>query len=133
MDIIEYIHTIYEPLKQAIQVHNNGRIQVEAIQIVINMTGNFHTHTHTCRNSQLVSLKENPPNTLTYKSLSHQAQTIAMTLYIHAQEWLTLMSEISINNLTQRHTQRKTQTIPRDKYNLITHVPRHRPLRGRCN
>jgi hypothetical protein len=34
-DIIEHIHIIYEPLKQAIHLHNNGRIQVEVIPIVI--------------------------------------------------------------------------------------------------
>ena len=111
MDIIEHIHAIYEPLKQAIQLHNNGRIQVEVIPIVISKTGNFHTRTLT-EIAQLVSLKENPPNTLTYKYLPHQAKTIAMMLHIHAQEWLTLMSKISRNNLTQRHTQKSN---PRDK------------------
>ena len=38
LEIMEHIHTIYEPLKQAIQLHNNGRIQVEVIPIVISRT-----------------------------------------------------------------------------------------------
>ncbi len=38
LETIEHIHTIYEPLKQAIQLHNNGRIQVEVIPIVIKRT-----------------------------------------------------------------------------------------------
>ena len=37
-DITDHIHTIYSPLKQAIQLHNNGRIQVEVIPIVISRT-----------------------------------------------------------------------------------------------
>ena len=113
LETIEHIHSIYEPLKQAIQLHNNGRIQVEVIPIVISRTGNFHTRT-LAEIAQLVSLKENPPDTLTYKSLPHQAQTIAMTLHIHAQEWLTLMSKISRNNLIHHHTQRKTPTAQHD-------------------
>ena len=83
------------------------------IPIVISRTGNFHTRT-LAEIAQLVSLKENPQDTLTYKSLPHQAQTIAMTLHIHAQEWLTLMSKISRNNLTQHHTQKKTPTAKHD-------------------
>jgi hypothetical protein len=38
LETIEPIHTIYEPLKQAIQLHSNGRIQVEVIPIVISRT-----------------------------------------------------------------------------------------------
>jgi hypothetical protein len=33
LDIIDRIHKIYAPLKQAIQLHNNGRMQVEVIPI----------------------------------------------------------------------------------------------------
>jgi hypothetical protein len=85
MVIIDNIHTIYEPLKQAIIQHNKGRLQVEIIPKVISMTGNFHTHIM-AEIAQLVSLKENPPYKLIYKSLSPQAQTIAMALHTHAQE-----------------------------------------------
>ncbi len=113
LETIERIHTIYEPLKHDIQLHNNGRIQVEVIPIVISRTGNFHTYT-LAEIAQLVSLKENPLDTLTYKALPLQARTIAMKLHIHAQEWLTLMSKISRNNITQRHTRKKTPTTPRD-------------------
>ena len=86
LETIEHIHTIYEPLKHAIQLHNNGRIQVEVIPIVISKTKNFHTRT-LAKIAKLVSLKENPPDTLTYKSLIHQAQKIVMMLHIHAQEY----------------------------------------------
>ena len=110
---IEHIHTINEPLKQAIQLHNNGRIQVEVIPIVISRTRNFHTRT-LAEIAQLVSLKQNQPDALTYKHIPHQAQTIAMTLHKHPQEWLTLMSKISRNILTQRHAQKKTPTIRHD-------------------
>jgi hypothetical protein len=113
-DIIDHIHTIYTPLKQAIQLHNNGRIQVEGIPKVKSKTGNFHTRT-LAEIAQLVSFKANPPGTLKYKSLPPQAQTIAMTLNTHAHEWLTLMSEISRCNLTQRHTQKKIPHTTHDK------------------
>ena len=108
------MHTIYTPLKHAIQIHNNGRIQVEVMPIVISRIGNFHTRT-LAEIAQLVSFKENPPDILTYKSLPHQAHTIAMSLHTHAQEWLTLMSKISRSNLTQRNTQLKTPLITHDK------------------
>jgi hypothetical protein len=38
LETIEHIHIIYEPLKHAIQFHNNGQIQVEVIHIVISKT-----------------------------------------------------------------------------------------------
>ena len=113
-DIIGHIHTIYTPLKQAIQLHNNGRIQVEVIPIVISRIGNFHTRT-LAEIVQLVSFKENPPDTLTYKSLPPQAQTIAMTLHTHAQEWLIFMSKISRSSLAQHHTQKNTPYTTHDK------------------
>ncbi len=107
-DIIDHIHTIYTPLKQPIQLHNNGRIQVKVIPIVISRAGNFHTRTLP-EIAQLVSFKENPLDTVTYKSLPPHVQTTAMTLHTHAQEWLTLMSKISRSNIAQRHTQKKKQ------------------------
>ncbi len=45
LETIEHTHAIYEPLKQAIQLHNNGRIQIEVIPIVISRTRSFHTCT----------------------------------------------------------------------------------------
>jgi hypothetical protein len=47
-------------------------MQVEVILIVISRAGNFHTRT-LAEIAQLVSLKENPPDTLTNKSLPHEA------------------------------------------------------------
>jgi hypothetical protein len=113
-DIIDNIYAIYAPLKQAILQYNNGLLQVEVITIVIHRTCNFHTRTMV-EIAQLVSFKENPPNTLTYKSLPPQAQTFATSLHIHAQEWLTLMSKISRSSLTHRHTQKKTPHTTHDK------------------
>ena len=81
-DIIDRIHTIYAPLKQAIQLRNNGRLQVEVIPMVIGKTSNFYTRT-LAEIAQLVSFKENPPKSLTYKLISSQAQTIAISLHIH--------------------------------------------------
>ena len=71
-DTITNIHSIYEPLKQAIMRHNRKKTQVQIIHIVISRTGNFHTRT-LAEIAQLVSFKENPLDTLTFKSLPAQA------------------------------------------------------------
>jgi hypothetical protein len=82
--------------------HNmKKRLQVQIIPIVISRTGIFHTRT-LAEIAQLVSFKENPPDNITYKSLPTQAQTIAMAIHVHAQEWLTLMSKVSRSTFTQR-------------------------------
>ena len=57
-DIIDHTHILYAPLKQAIQLHNNGRLQLEVIPIVISRTCNFHTRT-LAEIAQLVSFKKN--------------------------------------------------------------------------
>jgi hypothetical protein len=103
IDTINNIHNIYEPLKTAIMRHNKRkRIQVQIIPIVISRTGNFHTKTM-AEIAQLVSFQENPPDTLTYKTLPPQAQSLIMAIHVHAQEWLTLISKVSRSTLTQRH------------------------------
>ena len=110
LDTITNIHNIYEPLKQAIMRHNRkNRLQVQIIPIVISRTGNFHTKTM-AEIAQLVSFQENPPDTLTYKTLPPQAQSITMAIHVHAQEWLTLISKVSRTTLTQRHKTSKHST-----------------------
>ena len=82
--------------------HNRKkRLVVQISPIVISRTGDFHTST-LAEIAQLISFKENPPDNMKYKSLPTQAQTIAMTIHIHAQEWLTLMSKVSKRTLAQR-------------------------------
>jgi len=58
----------------------------------------------------MVSFKENPPDNIAYKSLPSQAQTIAMAIHVHAQEWLTLISKVSRSTLTQRRNPSKNTT-----------------------
>ncbi len=48
------------------------RLMVQIIPIVISITGNFHTSA-LVEIDQLVFLKENPPDNITYKSLPPQA------------------------------------------------------------
>jgi hypothetical protein len=91
--------------------HNmKKRLMVQIIPIVISRTGNFFTST-LAELAQLVSFKENPPDNITYKSLPPQAQTIAMAIHVHAQEWLTLMSKVSRSPLTHRRKTKKHSTI----------------------
>ena len=99
--IIEHILELYEPLRQAILLHANGEWKaiVQVIPIVISRTGSFHVKTLAAI-AQLVSFQDEPPDTMTYKQLPRNAQHIAMTLHVHAQEWLTFMSKISRRLLT---------------------------------
>ena len=85
------------------------RLLVQIIPVVISRTGNFHTST-LAETTQLISTKENPPDKITYKSLPPQAQTIAMAIHVHAQEWPTLMSKVSRSTLTQRRKRTKHTT-----------------------
>jgi hypothetical protein len=93
-DIIDHIYTIYEPLKQALQTHSTLRADIKIIPIVISRTGTFNVKT-LAEIAQLISLDEEPPDALTYKQLPKPAQQIAMTLHVHAQEWLSHISKIS--------------------------------------
>jgi hypothetical protein len=85
--LIEHIYNIYEPLKQALQTHGTLKAEIKIIPIVISRTGTFNVRT-LAEIAQVVSFREEPPDTLTYKQLPKPAQKIAMTLHIHAQEWL---------------------------------------------
>jgi hypothetical protein len=67
-EIINHIHTIYEPLKQALQHHGTLKADTNIIPIVISKTRTFHAKT-VAEIAQLVSFKEEPPDTLTYKQL----------------------------------------------------------------
>jgi hypothetical protein len=99
--VIDQIYDLYDPLKQAIMTHATGawKVDVHIIPIVISRTGSFHVKT-LAEIAQLVSFKEEPPDTLTYRQLTRNAQEIAMALHVHAQEWLTLLSKLSRRLLT---------------------------------
>jgi hypothetical protein len=64
--------------------------------------------------AQLVSLKENPPDAQTYKTLPTQAQAIPMALHIHAQERLTLISKISRGTVIQPRKQKSQRHTTHD-------------------
>jgi len=74
-EIINHIHTIYEPLKQALQHHGTLKAYINIIPIVISIIGIFHVKT-LAEIAQLVSFKEKPPDTLTYKQRPRPAKTI---------------------------------------------------------
>jgi hypothetical protein len=65
-EIIDHIHTIYEPLKQALQTHGTLKTDIKIIPIVISRNGTFNVKT-LVEIAQLVSFKEVPPDNLTYK------------------------------------------------------------------
>jgi hypothetical protein len=105
-EVIDHIYNIYEPLKQALQIHGTLKANIIIIPIVISKTGTFNVRTLAVI-AQLVSFREEPPNTITCKQLPKPAQKIAMALHIHAQEWLSHISKISRKILT---TKNKNQT-----------------------
>jgi len=106
--IINHIHTIYEPLKQALQHHGTLKADIKIIPIVLSRTGTCNVKTL----AQLISLKEEPPYTLTYKQIPRPAQNIAMSLHVHAQEWLSHISNISRKILTiKQKTNIKQQAL----------------------
>jgi hypothetical protein len=97
--VIEHIYNIYEPLKQALQTHGTLQAEIIIIPIVICKTGTLNVRT-LAEIAQLVSFREEPPDTLTYKLVPKLAQKIAIALHIHAQEWLSYISKISRKILT---------------------------------
>jgi hypothetical protein len=107
--VIDQIYNIYEQLKHALQLHGTLKAGIIIIPIVISRTGTFNVRT-LAEIAQLVSLREEPPDTLTYKQLPKPSQKIAMALHIHAQEWLSYISKISRKILTT-----KTKTKPTSK------------------
>jgi len=83
--VINHIYNIYEPLKQELQIHGTLKVHIKIIPIVISRTGTFNVRT-LAEIIQLVSFREEPHDTLTYKQLPKSAHRIAMALHMHAQE-----------------------------------------------
>jgi hypothetical protein len=82
-------------------MHGTLTTEIKIIPIVIIRIGTFNVKT-LAKIAQLVSFKEKPPDALTYKQLPKPAQKIAMTLHVHAQEWLSYISKISRKILTTK-------------------------------
>ncbi len=99
--IIYHIHNIYEPLKLALQTYGTIKADIKIIPIVISKTSTFNVKTLS-KIAQLISFDEEQPDALTFKQLPRPAQQIAMTLRVHAQEWLSHISKISRTILTTR-------------------------------
>jgi hypothetical protein len=89
--IIEHIHEIYEPLRQALQTHGTLKANVKIIPIVISRTGTFHVKT-LAEISQLVSFAEEPPDELTFKQLSPTAKKSQWhSTYMHKNGYPTFL------------------------------------------
>jgi len=110
-EIINHIHTIYEPLKQALQHHGTLKADIKIISIVISRTITFNVKT-LAEIAQLVSFKEEPPDTLTYKQLARPAKKMYMAFHVHAQELLSHISKILRKILTtNRRPNTKQQAL----------------------
>ena len=99
--IIDHVYDIYEPLQLALQTHGTLKASVKIIPIVISRTGTFHVKT-LAEIAKLVSFSEEPPHELTLKQLPPTAKRIAMALHVHAQEWLSHISNTSRKILTTK-------------------------------
>ena len=97
-EVIDRIHTIYNPLKQAIQDHGLWHDPIVIIPIVISRTGSFHVKT-LAEIAQLISPDEEPPDGLTYRDLTPAARRLTMALHTHAQKWMTLLLSLSKQTL----------------------------------
>ena len=97
--IIDHIYDIYEPLRLALQTHGTLKADIKIIPIVIRRTGTFHVK-KLAEIAQIVSLKEEPPDELTFKQLLIPGKRIAMALHVHAQKWLSRISKTSRKILT---------------------------------
>jgi hypothetical protein len=107
LKIIDYIYQLYEPLKAALQTHGNLKADIIIIPIVISRTCTLNVKT-LAEITQLVSYKEEPPDTMTYKQLPNPAKQIAMALHTYTQEWLSHISKNACKILT---TKSKKQTF----------------------
>ena len=105
---VNKITETYSPLLQAIREYGYWRDAIEIIPIVISRTGSFHVKT-LAEIAQLVSFEEEPPDEMTYKDLPKSAKRIAMSLHVHAQQWLTLMLKLSKQLLARRHPTNRTR------------------------
>ena len=101
LDTINNIHNIYAPLKQALQLHNKRKLEVQIITIDISRTSTFRTRT-LAKIAQLVSFKENPPYTLTYKTLPKKETNSHGTTRTHTR-MLAIMSEILKSIINHPH------------------------------
>ncbi len=72
-EIIQRIHTIYEPLKQALLIHGTIKAYMKVIPTVISRTGTFNVKTLS-KIAQLVSFQEEPPDAMTFKQLPRPAK-----------------------------------------------------------
>ena len=83
--VINHNYNIYEPLKIALQTHIILRDTLKIIPVVvITRTGTFHVK-NLAEIAQLVSFKEEPLDTLTFKQLPNATKKIAMALHVHPQ------------------------------------------------
>jgi len=72
-EIINHIHIIYEPLYQTLQTRGTINADIKIIPIVISIFGTFNFKT-LAEIIQLVSIKEEPLEALTYKHLPKPAK-----------------------------------------------------------
>ena len=99
---MDHIYDIYEPLRLALQTYGTLKAEVKIILIVISRTSTFHVK-NLAEIAQLVSFKEEPPDELTFKQLPLTAKRIAMSLHVHAQEWISHISKTPRKILTTKN------------------------------
>ena len=91
--IIDRIHSIYTPLKQAIQEHGAWPYEVTIHPVVISRTGTFHERTIETIHG-LFTLKDKPPDDGKYAT-SPEATTLIKEMHVHAVQWLHLILSVA--------------------------------------
>ena len=104
--VTESIIQIYTPLKTITEAHN-PTLTVEIVPIVISRTGTF-SHATKKMIHQLISLKEEPPDSDTYTKHPDATQLI-QKLHIHAKKWLHTILKIARTRLKPTKFTKKTE------------------------
>jgi hypothetical protein len=80
--IIDHIYDIYELLRLALQTHGTLKADIKIIPVVISRTGTFHVKI-LAKIVQLISLKKEPLDELTFKQLPNKKKLIALHMHAH--------------------------------------------------
>jgi hypothetical protein len=109
IDHIYDIYDIYELLKVALQTHGTLKTEVKIIPIVISIAGTFNVKT-LAEIAQLVSLKEEPPDVVSFEQLSTTKKSQYHFMYMH-------------KNGSPIYKKTSEKSSPQRQRNILTHKP----------
>jgi hypothetical protein len=118
--VIDHIYNIYEPLKQVLQIHGTLKAEIIIIPIVISKTGTFNVRT-LAKIAQLVSFREEPSDTLTYKQLPNQHKKMQWRYTSTHKNG----SHISPKSQEKASSRKQRPNLHRKKHLAVTHLTKN--------